>query len=725
MRLSLALVLTQDRRSRVRILGIAAGIAIGVMLLLLLWGGYRGLESRSERWDAISRIEMSSLTGTLEEVEPGTGQTLVAGNIDRHREADIQRIDVSSPEGAPPLFHVPVTLPQPGEFLASPALAKRIAEYSPLELGVRFGTLAGTLPDGALPTPDALVAVVAHNETDMLMRFSPRVLIGGPSGEFGGMPVYSFVAVLGALAVAAPVLLLIAIVADLGQASRRERTATLRLLGASRGTVAHLAALEMIPAALVGVLLGAAGAWLTAPLFSLVPVIDGTFFTSDIRVPLAQQIVVLALVAALVPLIAALRAHRTDRGVLPSGAVLPEPVPSFWRLVPLVLGLLGIPAILMMNSILSSITYWLAMFIVLTLICAGLIIAGPYLTYVLGRVLRRGVTSAANVIAVGRTVRVPRATFRAVSGLVIALFLVSMFQIAMTARVDPRAEMREVYGADSPVWAGVVQLENHSGDATLAERRREVMSEVSGVKFVVDVYDLDDGFGGQPVVSAADARLLGLNPKPAQEFVMLNPTITAGVAIHAEDTPVDPNVPRIPRNSLAFTDGSAEAIERTRTAVWALGLTADAVPYVLTEREYGDQLGYFARFSTLASIGAIVAGGISMLALAVATIIGVLDRREVFTRLRLMGVRAGTLRRIILAENVIPLIAMSLLAALVGMFAGWAVIRVFSGGNRQVGLPGEEYAITLLVLASFAALALGLALFSVRGATTNARLREE
>ncbi|MCS4276479.1 hypothetical protein M2390_001661 [Mycetocola sp. BIGb0189] len=724
MRLSLALVLTRDRRVRARILGIAAGIGIGVMLLLLLWGGYRALESRTERWDSYSRLEPYSET-TSAVIVPGSGQTLVQGSIDKFRGEAINRIDVSSSDAQPALFNTAVTLPKPGEFLASPALVRLIAENAPAELGIRFGTQAGILPDAVLPTPDSLVAMVAHTEPEMLSNYNALVLpeSSPESGGFGGMPVYGFVAVLGALAVAAPVLLLIAIVADLGQVARRERTAQLRLLGASRGVIAHLAALEMIPAAILGVLLGAAAAWATAPLFATVSVLDGTFFAADLRVPAGQQIVVLALLAACVPLVAAIRARRADRGALPGSASVPETVPSVWRIVPLGLGVIGIPALIVLPDVLRGMTYWVAALLIVSLVCVGLVIAGPYLTRQLGRVLARKAKSAAWVIALGRAIRLPRATFRAVSGLVIALFLVSMFQISMTARVDMSVQA-ELFGTQEPGFTRMVTVQNATGSADLAERRRAALGNISGVEYAVNVYQ-QEGDVGLIVVSAEDAQAMGITPAMVEPFVAISPTFASGFAPEPTGQRVDPGSELSIVSTVALTDGTPGTIERARSTIWAQGLAYDTVPTVFAEEMYTDSLGYFARFSTLASIGALVAGGISMLALAVAAIIGVSDRRAVFTRLRLIGVRAGTLRRIIVTENVIPLAAMSLLALALGLLAGWVVIRVFSGGNRQVGWPGAEYLITLALLVSFAVAALGLAMLSVRGATSGARMREE
>ena len=67
---------------------------------------------------------------------------------------------------------------------------------------------------------------------------------------------YSTVLLIGAIAVFFPVLLLISIVTGLGAAQRRERFATLRLIGASPRTVSRIAAVETAVPSLIGAVFG-------------------------------------------------------------------------------------------------------------------------------------------------------------------------------------------------------------------------------------------------------------------------------------------------------------------------------------------------------------------------------------------------------------------------------------------------------------------------------------
>src|SRR5680860_440922 len=91
-------------------------------------------------------------------------------------------------------------------------------------------------------------------------------------------------AVIGAIAILFPVMLLVNIVTGLGEATRRERFATLRLLGATPRTVVMLTVCETAATSLIGALLGALLAQLARPLAASLSIDGGVFFVADLAV---------------------------------------------------------------------------------------------------------------------------------------------------------------------------------------------------------------------------------------------------------------------------------------------------------------------------------------------------------------------------------------------------------------------------------------------------------
>ena len=131
--------------------------------------------------------------------------------------------------------------------MASPALAGLITSAPADQLGDRYGEQAGTLSDDAVEGPDSLVAVIGMDQWQILARQGPGMppqVITELVGYDYASQVWRIVAAIGAIATLVPVLLLIAIVTDLGAAQRAERFATLRLIGATPGQVARIAATE-------------------------------------------------------------------------------------------------------------------------------------------------------------------------------------------------------------------------------------------------------------------------------------------------------------------------------------------------------------------------------------------------------------------------------------------------------------------------------------------------
>ena len=110
------------------------------------------------------------------------------------------------------------------------------------------------------------------------------------------------------------------------------------------------------------------------------------------------------------------------------------PPPRAWRALPLLAGLAelgfwtvhGHPA-----SIPGQVQAFASSFL---LIIVGLVIAGPWLTMAMARLMARWTSRPAALIAARRLADDPRAAFRAVSGLVLALFITTVAVVAITTQ---------------------------------------------------------------------------------------------------------------------------------------------------------------------------------------------------------------------------------------------------------------------------------------------------
>jgi putative ABC transport system permease protein len=752
-RLALArLILVDSRGAWVRLVGVTAGVAVGVTLFLLLFGAYGALSDRQERstWVSMSTGEYladsspagSTAAGPDAGGSPDDDSVFALLSQDRHAGDIITRLDIAATPNSTVRIPGLSAAPALGEFHASPALVRLIESTPAAQLGDRYGALAGTLPDSVLASPDSLVAVVGADAQTILASPAGLRTSEFTANPYGGNQNYLFVTIIGGIAVLLPVLLLVAIVTKLGAAERRERFATLRLIGATPGTVTRLAALETAVVSLVGGLLGVVLAVLFRPVAALVSIDEGTFFVADLRVdPLSTAIVVAATTVG-ATLAAAWSIRRADIGPLGSTRQQHESRPRALRLLPLAVGILVITltnvgsqlGILPIDSGLPLIGGFLVTSI-------GLIVAGPYLVWRATGLLSRRVTSAAGLVAVNRVRRAPAATFRSVSGLVIALFMVSVFAGAAST-----AELESTI-ADSPGLLPVTSLSasidpSQPSDPARLETVVQTLESTEGVTGVTVSYGLDseamleDGaveYGaveyGHSVVSAAAASALGFTTVPSAPFVSFDTyafLATAGPPVELRPVAVDDLTGLTPLSLYVHTLGTRAAIEGARTALETSGLILPGdTPGTRADYSGVNQRSLLNSYATLAYLGVGVATLVSAVSLAVATTAAMLDRKRVLGLLRLMGMRVGTLRRIIGYETAAPLLVILALCIGLGFLTAYLILTGLTGGARTIGVPDERYFIALAASVLLAVLAVVSTFGSIRRNTAISSTRFE
>jgi hypothetical protein len=451
--LGLRLVVSGGREAITRLLIVAAAVGLGVGLLLTAvaatnavstWNGRHAWFSTGSAWVAPHRA-------------PGVAPLWWHPGGDVFGGQPINRFDVAATGTSSP---VPPGIPRdpgPGQYYASPALAALLRSTPANQLAGRYpGHLAGTIGDAALPSPSSLVIIVgrtpaqlAHTRSSVQVtsisttvlgwplprtKVNPRGLIYFPPNPGGGAGTVDLILSVVALAILAPVLIFIATATRLSAARREERFAAIRLAGATRKQVSLLAATESTAAGIGGAAAGFGIFFgLRIPVAGI-PFIGQPFFPAELSLSLLDVLAV----AIGVPVFAAAAARVALRrvNISPLGVArraTPKP-PRAWRVVPLLAGLAelafwtvhGHPA-----SISGQVQAFVSSF---ALIIAGLFIAGPWLTMAAARAMARWTSRPGTLIAACRLADDPRAAFRAVSGLVLALFITTVAVVAITTQ---------------------------------------------------------------------------------------------------------------------------------------------------------------------------------------------------------------------------------------------------------------------------------------------------
>ncbi len=328
----LKLAVVGSRSAYGRLAGVAGGVAVGVCLLLLLWGGANGLSARDDRGAWLRETGRPSVAAPLTTDDsaaagpvtpvPLTADTVLmeANPMEVFRNQLITRRDVAALGSTTVEIPGIGDPPEPGSYYASPALQRLIESTPRNELGDRFGTFAGTIEDSALPGPDALIVVTGATETELRVNGRAFLVADFTTDPYGGSAAaYNTVLSIGAIAVFFPVLLLISIVTGLGAAQRRERFATLRLIGASPQVLARIAAAETAVPSLAGAVLGVLLAAVLRPASAQIPVNGTRMFAADLTTGWLAATAVVVVVVAASALVAAHRSPGRHAVPLPRG----------------------------------------------------------------------------------------------------------------------------------------------------------------------------------------------------------------------------------------------------------------------------------------------------------------------------------------------------------------------------------------------------------------------
>ena len=350
----------------------------------------------------------------------------------------IYRADVAA---TGPTSPVPPGIPRdpgPGQYYISPALAALLRSAPADELAGRYpGHQAGLIGEAGLPSPDSLVIVVGRSVAQMshlpgaaqVTSFNTTPPSGCGSHSTcvirGGLEPAGVDFVLSAVALALllPVLIFIGTATRLSAARREQRFAAMRLVGATPRQVSLIAAVESAVAAAAGTAIGFGLFFVLKVPLAAIPFTGQSFFPAELSLSLPDILAVAVGVPAAAAVAARLALRRVN--ISPLGVarrVAPAP-PRAWRVLPLLAGLADLGIFAVHGKPASNSGQILVFVPGFALIMTGLIIGGPWLTMAGARVLARRASRPGALIAARRLADDPRAAFRAVSGLVLALFI--------------------------------------------------------------------------------------------------------------------------------------------------------------------------------------------------------------------------------------------------------------------------------------------------------------
>ncbi|MBF4636279.1 hypothetical protein ITJ38_17850 [Agreia pratensis] len=716
--------LSVGTRSHKRRLGaIIVGISIGVALLLLLGSAADSLHDRTTRsaWLSVGgeRAVSAGLQAPLQDNQLEANSIGAYSDVDFIRQQPISQLVVAT-SGAPSV-ELPAGLhpPQPGEYLASPALQRLIDTLPPEELGDRYGRNVGTLPTAVLESDDALALVVGASGEQVFA--AGGYAISGWNSASSAADAYDLIAIAGSIMMLLPILLLISAVTDLGSSQRAEKLATLRLLGATPGRVARLAALETALTAAAGVIVGSTLFFLAGLALRTVAPNDQVVVPGFIGVGYSRILLVGTVVIAVSSGIAGARALLGRIGPLGSQRPIVEDRPSALRLIPLTVGLAGLVFAVVANNA-SSVRvfdqrslYVSILFVSMVLLLGGLLWAGPTLLSIGARLAGMSARGATSTLAAARIACSPRATFRGVSGAAAAMFIASLVAGGIGVTTEPRQHNGGL--PSSTVFAlldsTTPTVTGPNADGVAAWRDVPGITSAALGTAASDV--------AQFVIRGQDAPTFGLAPASNDLALDVGSLLTGPMQAKPLHTTQDRGAPSV---VAIATDGSAASIDRARTLVLSSGLPLRGIVGTLGDDPNGPALLQNRQFTSLAVPALLFTALVAGLTFAVSTIAQLLDRRRILSLLRLTGMPLLTIQRTLALETAAPAIGFIVLASALGYISAFAILDTLTTG-RQLNPPNAIFVAILVMFVALLFFSLAATFHTARKSTEPRTLRFE
>lgn len=754
-RLGLRLILQGGKEALVRLMLTMVAVAVGVTILLGVLADFHAYQQTSNRpsWESTSGESITAVPSNT----PNAELWHYSENI--YKGQFIEQLDIAPLGQNAPMLPGISQLPKPGQYYASPALARLIQTVPKDELGNRFpGKLAGTIGQPALSFPTELAIYVGHTPNQMaLLPGTVEVTHISTVPQLQGTTnIYRMAFGIGALAVLFPLLILVNTATRLAASRREERYAAMRLVGATPHQINVIASVDALSGALLGAILGTLIYLAVQPAIKDIAFSGVQFFPNYVTPTIwgyLAMIILVPVIAAIASLISLRRVQISPLGV--SRKTTPKK-PKSWRVIPLILGIILFPyGATKASGAGSNGPAMLAFFAGFLLIMVGLVLSGSWLTMQMSRLLAKSARRAPSLLAARRLSDNPKGAFRAISGLVLAVFIGSVVSVLVPALnlaqnpsgktslsnvlrvpyntgpqsvgLSPQDSTKLVHKVESYSGTTVVPIYNNPAFLTFLQQQAPPPSKngppvMAGPK--PNIQPPDDS-----IVSCASIKLLSvLGSCPANATAVTfnsgsmlqgdNPLYIYGAlpVVTSRNARTQENTQKLSLAGILIKANNADTLEQIRTYLTVYNAQMQSVP----GGKGGDslsawQMGVFEpetvgevakiRSNDDTNVGRAVLAIIALTLLtagcSLAVTIGgsLVERKRAFALLRVTGVPIRTLYSVILLEAALPLVVVSLIAAGIGLSVGIPVVRTLLDHTQHAKNipvhPSAGYYITL------------------------------
>ncbi|KOU60720.1 efflux ABC transporter, permease [Streptomyces sp. MMG1533] len=475
----------------------AGAAAVGAFVMLVMIAATVGAGSRADHttWRTPDAVPAKQATAV---------QALATTYV-RHEPVTVVSLAELPGRGTTPAPPGLGAFPKKGEVYVSPALAELMHKLPASQLADRLPkvTSYGTIGTAGLASPDELVAVVGRAPGDPAVS---EAAAGGTSwfddGQAARAGISGFsgtkkplltgadrgAALLGAVLLAMPVVVLSSAAGRLGAARREQRLAALRLAGATPRQILTMTAVEAAVVGAAGALAGALAYVALLPVLAEVPYGVGGWYTDQLWVGVPWFAAVVAGVTVLLTVSAVSMLRQVATAPL---GVAQQANPRRTRWIRF--ALFAVALLYIWQSASSGRVSSRQAVVLLGLFYGAFWLFGPWVVDRLGRIVGRFARRPATLLAARRLSDDPRGAWRTVSGLVLAGFVAGFFSVSQLGMdgVDYRDQVAVVTPS--------------AADARQAATEARTLLDRAGVTATVSTGGADDYgnlLGGNPGVIA-------------------------------------------------------------------------------------------------------------------------------------------------------------------------------------------------------------------------------
>ena len=451
----LVLLKLSGRQSKFRIITTILSVILATLVLTTVVSLGQGWLLRQEKDNFLSALLATGSKPTTEQAR-SHDLTYISSYDTRFRTLSIKEIGVRT---AHQTNKLPVgfnKMPTDNEIWVTPALKRLIDEHQLLKERYQGLTIKSKFPESLAPSPDSLMLLFRISDAALK---NPQARLGAISASdidkiranqktknnSQNQLFYTIIIAIGVILIT-PILVLVTEVARIDTTQRERKYATLSLVGATTHQVGLIITLEALPLGLAGTALGLLlFTQFGIPTLSQISLNGNAFWMSDLNLPQPIYSIIGVLIVACI-LLSNLQVVRRIKlsPLIVSRSNGVKKHPSMLSAIPLIAGIGGLYLLSGYGKSWyadNTATGGIVIASLLLLIIIGIVMCGPYLTYLLSFAMEKISQRASGILATYRLRLTSRNTFRSISGIVIALFVGSLL-VTLLAIVQHSGEKR-------------------------------------------------------------------------------------------------------------------------------------------------------------------------------------------------------------------------------------------------------------------------------------------